>query len=117
MNPKRRAVVLAVLLLHTVFSAGQEPAEKIRREAAKALEKNSRVTVELFDGRKLQGYVTETATKHFVVAGEGRSAQIAYGDVKKLKHHGTPERRRALVALAVVGGLIGLTLAAAAGTR
>ncbi len=107
---KRNATLLVLLLLQSVLSPAQQSPEKVRREATKALEKNSRVTVELRDGRKQQGQVSETAAEYFVLLSDGRSSEVRYDAVQKLKRHGTSERKRALVAIGVTAGILGLLI-------
>ncbi len=123
MRSKTIAVVMMLVVLNTSFSLAQSRPEdaggaaKLKREVTKAFDKNARITVELRDGRKLQGSVMEIAEHEFVLVSDGSSLRLAYSDLARVKRHGSAARKRALVAAGALAGMFGLAIAAAAGTR
>ena len=97
-----------------VYANSQD--EKQARSAAKVKQKiselgtgkNARVEVQLKDGTKLKGYVSEIKDDSFVVIGSesGAVTPIAYSQVKRLKGRGLSTGAKILVWLGVTAGVL-----------
>jgi hypothetical protein len=85
--------ILACLLVFTLAcpklwadpGPDQKHTDAIKKRAAECVEKQRRVVVETFDGRRLQGAISEAEADSFVVSFGSRSTTLAYTDVMKIK--------------------------------
>ena len=91
---KKLCALSLSLLIFTAASArptqaaqSDDHAAKVKAQVARlGAGDRARVKVELLDGAKLEGRVTETADQHFVVTTEtGAPTRVEYAQVKKLK--------------------------------
>jgi hypothetical protein len=117
--------LLSVLILH-VFSfaplASETPKEKAQKALMAAQVKagiaelgtgvSARVRVLLNDKTRYEGYVTEIADDHFVVADAktGATAPIAYSEVKGIKGHNLSSGAKIGIGVAVAAA-IGIAIA------
>jgi len=95
----------------------QKHIEKIRQKASQSLDNGSYVSVETYDNRKLGGTITQAAQDDFVLTSAAGTTTLSYSDVKKIKAPMDAHKRGVIVTLAVLGGLFGTVLAAAAHDR
>ena len=117
--------LLSVLILHVFTSAplaSETPKEKARKEllaaqvkagiAALGTGESARVRVVLNDKTKYDGYITEIAADHFVVA-DARTratAPIFYTEVKGIKGHNLSNGAKIGIGVAVAAA-IGIAIA------
>jgi hypothetical protein len=95
--------------VYAMPSPDQKHIDKIKKKVSSCLEKGSRVSVETFDNRKLQGSISEADVDTFVLTNESRSATLAYDEIKKIKSPLDRHTKGAIIAAIVLGGLFGLT--------
>ena len=87
----------------------QKHIDEIKKKVNACIEKGSRVSMETYDDRKLQGKISEAGVDTFVLTNEGRSTTLAYTEIKKIKSPLDQRTKRAIALAIVTGGLIGLT--------
>ena len=110
-------VPLAVLLLFNGFVLAQH-GKYSNEEAAKRTEKvhqkvvkigtgdNAKVDVELFDGKKYSGYISENADKSFVVMdAKNNPTAIKYSDVERLDRITKMGNRQKYIWIGVFSGV------------
>ena len=116
---RRKSVLVTVAALSFLFpvlAGGQvgtvSEVEKIRAAAnTHHASRNTKVSVELKDGRSYKGRVTEVEGEHFVLldAEAGREVRIRYDSVSKLRKRGMSKAAKTAIwvgAAAGVGALI-----------
>lgn len=115
--------LLASLLIFTVAGQSlwaaapdQKHIEKIRNKVSQCID-GRHVFVETYDNHKVAGTIIRAAQDDFVLINADSTVTLNYSDVKKIKSPMDPRRRSAIVALAVLGGLFGTLLVAAANDR
>ena len=87
----------------------QKHINKIKKKVNKCIEKGSRVSMETYDDRKLQGKISEAGVDTFVLTNEGRSTTLGYAEIKKIKSPLDQRTKNVIVTAIVLGGLFGLT--------
>lgn len=123
------SLLLSLVILH-VFSyaplASETPKEKAKKALLAAQVKagiaelgtgvSARVRIVLYDKTKYDGYVTEIAADHFVVADAktGATAPIAYSEVKGVKGHNLSTGAKIGIGVAIAAA-IGIAIAIIAG--
>lgn len=95
----------------------QKHLEKVRDKVSQCLESGRHVSIETYDGRKFAGTISQAGADDFVLASVAGSTMFLYSDVKKIKSPMDPHKRGVIVSIAVLGGLLGTTLVAAAHDR
>lgn len=90
---------------------------KIRNKVSECMDDGRHVAVETLDHRKFAGTITQASLDDFVLASSAGTTTISYSDVKKIKAPMDPQKRSVIVSLAVLGGLFGTLIAAAAHDR
>jgi hypothetical protein len=116
----RIARVLIFMLAGQSVWAGtpdQKHIEKVRKQVSQRLDDGRHVSVETTDNRKFAGTITQAGLDDFVLTNASGTVTLNYNDVRKIKSPMDPHRRGAIVALAVLGGLSGFLIAAAAGDK
>ena len=90
----------------------QQHIEAVRKKVARCVDRHRRVTVETFDGRRLQGAVSEAGTDDFVLVYGVRATTVSYGEVKKIKWPSPVWRQAEAVAIAagVTAAIFGLVV-------
>lgn len=88
----------------------QKHIEKMKKKVAKCVEEPRRVSIETYDGRRLQGSISAADADTFVLTNSSRSSTLAYADVKKIKWPSSTAHYVMAVAgaAAVAGALYGL---------
>lgn len=102
-------MVLIGLVSNLMVFAGtgktrQDQTQKVKAKIAKlGTGSDVRVTVKLKDGRKINGYVSETKSDNFILLDfkTGNATEIKYADVKQVKRNRRPSNREGFV-LAVI---------------
>jgi hypothetical protein len=108
---------LVVALIVFALTAGQlfaasapdpKHIETIKKKVSSCLENSRHVTIETYDGRKLQGSVSEADADSFVLTFHNNSTTLSYADVKRIKWPSPISKtgQAVIVASAVVGGLL-----------
>ena len=126
---KLTSFLMSALLLHA-FSLAPSASETPKERAEKTLlarqvkagvaelgtGASARVRVVLYDKTKYDGYVTEIADDHFVVADArtGATAPIAYAEVKGIKGNNLSKGAKIGIGVAVAAAL-GIVVAVATG--
>ena len=99
------------MLLASGVRASQAPDQKhieaIKRKVASCLENSRHVTIQTFDGRELQGSISEAGADSFVLSFHGNSTTLNYAEVKGVKWPSPVSRamKTVIVVAAVTGGL------------
>ncbi len=117
---KMVAVAIALALASSgalAQTAVEKQAAKMHAKLEKIFSDGTRAKLELQDGRKVQGVITELDADTFVLGSDGRSETYRYAEVKKVGRIGPSPNTRMWVALGMVGGLLGLAFLAASQTR
>jgi hypothetical protein len=116
--------LLASLLIFTVAGQSlwaaapdQKHIEKIRNKVSQCIDDGRHVSVETYDNHKVAGTIIRATQDDFVLINADSTVTLNYSDVKKIKSPMDPRRHSAIVALAVLGGLFGTLLVAAANDR
>ncbi|HYL93277.1 MAG TPA: hypothetical protein VEW69_08985 [Alphaproteobacteria bacterium] len=95
----------------------QKHLENVRKKVSQCLDSGRRVSIETYDNRKFAGDISQAGAEDFVLASIAGSTTLRYSDVKKIKSPMDPHKRGVIVTLAVLGGLLAGTLAAAVNDR
>lgn len=95
----------------------QKHIEKIRNKVSQCIDDGRHVSVETYDNHKVAGTIIRAAQDDFVLINADSTVTLSYSSVKKIKSPMDPRRRSAIVALVVLGGLMGTVVAAAANDR
>lgn len=111
---KKIIVMLLIVMVSNfaVFALGskkQDDAAKVRAEIAKlGIGRDAKVTVQLKDGKKIKGYVSETKADSFVVTDSKTLSQteVQYSDVSKVKGQNIPAGASIAIAVGVAVGII-----------
>ena len=76
------------------------------------MDKQRRVVVETYDGRYLQGSVSEAGADDFVRSYGGRVTTLSYADVKKIKWESPVVKQVKLIvpAIVITGAIFGLVV-------
>ena len=112
MKPLIALVLIFGIACPSMYAApgpDQKHIDKIKKKVNACIEKGSRVSMETYDDRKLQGKISEAGVDTFVLTNEGRSTTLAYTEIKKIKSPLDQRTKRAIALAIVTGGLIGLT--------
>lgn len=116
--------VIAVLLMFVLAGQSlwaatpdQKHLEKVRKHVNQRLDDGRHVSVETTDNRKFAGTITQAGPDDFVLSNAAGPTTLSYSDVKKIKSPMDPHKRGAIMSLAVLGGLFGFLIAAAANDR
>lgn len=91
--------------------------EKIRNKVSQCMDDGRHVSVEMLDHRKFAGTIIQAGTNDFLLTNAAGNTTLSYNDVKKIKSPMDPRKKSAIVSLAVLGGLFGTLIAAAANDR
>ncbi len=106
------ALILALPWTALWADAGpdQKHVEKIRQRVAASVQHPRRVSVETYDGRRLQGSIIEAGPDSFTLTNDGRSMNLVYSDVKSIDWRSPVSRQLGgvLIAAMVLGVLVGL---------
>jgi len=112
--------LLACLLIFTLTGprlwARTDPDQtqiaKVRAKVAQCLERHRRVTIATYNGRLLQGSVSEASADAFVLTNNGRSTTLNYADVRKIKWPSAVSKqvKVAIETAAIVGALFGFVV-------
>lgn len=107
-------LILALASPRMWADSGPDPEhiESIKRKVAACVEQHRRVAVETYDGRRLQGTISESGINDFVLNNGTRATTLAYRDVKKIRWP-SPVWKQVKVfaaAAAVAGALFGLVV-------
>jgi hypothetical protein len=95
----------------------QKKVEKIRNKVGRYLDDGRHVSVETTDQRKFAGTITQAGLDDFVLTNASGAVTLHYSDVKKIKAPMDARERSVIVSLAVLGGLFGTLIVAAANDR
>lgn len=87
---------------------------KVHVKLERIFNNGSRARLDMKDGRKIQGVITELDADTFVLASAGHSESYSYAEIKKVGRIGPSPDARKWVALGVLGGLFGFIFWAAA---
>ena len=88
--------------------------EKIRARVSQCMDDGRHVSVETMDHRKFAGTIIQAGTDDFVLTNAAGTTTLSYNEVRKIKSPMNPRKLSAIVTLAVLGGLFGTVIAAAA---
>jgi hypothetical protein len=99
------------------LSPDEKRLEKIRNKVSQCMDDGRHVSVETLDHRKFAGTITQAGLDDFVLASSAGTATISYSDVKKIKSPMDPHKRSVIASIAVLGGLFGTLIVAAAHDR
>jgi hypothetical protein len=91
--------------------------QKIRDKVSQCMDDGRHVSVEMIDHRKFAGTIVQAGADDFVLTNAAGTTTLSYSDVKKIKSPMDPRKKSAIVAFAVLGGLFGTVIAAAANDR
>jgi len=91
--------------------------EKVRNKVNQSMDDGRHVSVETLDHRKFAGTIIQAGTDDFVLSNAAGATRLSYSEVKKVKSPMDSRTRSAIVSLAVLGGLFGTVIAAAANDR
>jgi hypothetical protein len=91
--------------------------QKIRNKVSQCMDDGNHVSVETLDHRKFGGTITQASLDDFVLASSAGTTTISYRDVKKIKAPMDPHKRSVIASIAVLGGLFGTLMIAAAHDR
>jgi hypothetical protein len=91
--------------------------DKIRNKVSQCMDDGRHVSVETLDHRKFAGTITQAGLDDFVLASSAGTTTINYSDVRKLKSPMDPHKRSVIASIAVLGGLFGTLIVAAAHDR
>ena len=91
--------------------------DKVRKKVSQCLDDGRHVAIETYDNRKLAGTITQAAPDDFALTNAAGTTTLSYGEVKKVNAPMDPHKRSIIVSLAVLGGLFGTLLAAAANDK
>src|SRR5215475_9726891 len=114
------AFVLIFVLAGQSLWAGapdEQHVKKIRAKVSQCMDDGRHVSVETLDHRKFAGTIIQAGTDDFVLTNAAGTTTLNYNDVRKIKSPMDPRKRSAIVTLAVLGGLFGTVIAAAANDR
>jgi len=109
---KTIATLLVFALLAAGVGASQTPDQKhidaIKKKVATCLENSRHVTIQTYDGRALQGSISEAGPDTFVLIFQGNSVTLNYADVKSIKWPSPMSSavKTSLLGTAVVAGLL-----------
>jgi hypothetical protein len=119
----KRSLIYALVFALTVTRLSATPApdqqhrdqqhlEAVRKKVARCVDRHRTVAVETFDGRRLQGRVSEAGTDDFVLVYGARATTLSYGEVKKIKWPSPVWRQAQAVAIAagVTAAIFGLVV-------
>ena len=98
-------------------TADEKHVEKIRNKVSRCMDDGNHVSVETLDHRKFAGTITQASLDDFVLASSAGTTTISYSDVKKIKSPMDPHKRSVIASIAVLGGLLGTLIVAAAHDR
>ena len=108
------ALVLFFAVACNSCFAGAQPdqkhIDKVRKQVSDYLEQGTRVSVETYDQRKLQGSISEANSDTFVLTVDGRSTTLNYADVKKIKSPMSRSKKQKIVAAIFTIGFLGTVL-------
>jgi hypothetical protein len=92
---------------------------KVKKKVASCLENHRRVTIETYDDRLLQGFVSEAKADAFILGYNGKSTTLNYADVKKIKSPSEVSKQVKVVlgTAAVLGVIFGLVVLLGVGLR
>jgi hypothetical protein len=91
--------------------------EKVRNKVSQCMDDGRHVSVETLDHRKFAGTITQAGLGDFVLANAAGTTTLSYSDVRNIKAPMDPHKRSVIVSIAVLGGLFGTLIAAAANDR
>lgn len=63
----------------------RSPCRNDKKKIAHSVDVQRRVVVETFDGRRLQGVISEAGADDFMLVYAGRATTLSYSDVRKLR--------------------------------
>jgi hypothetical protein len=92
-------------------SPDQQHIDKIKKQISSSIDHHLRISVETYDGRKLQGLVNEARAENFILGNEGTTTTLNYDQVKKIKSPFPRGKRFAILALVDAGLAAGLIAA------
>lgn len=114
---RKRFICMLIFTLTSlsVWAAGgpdQNQITKVKKKVAACLEHHRRVTIETYDDRLLQGFISEAGTDSFTLGYDGKSTTLDYADVRKIKWPSKVSKQVKLVlgAAAVVGVIFGFVV-------
>ena len=112
-------VMIFVLAGQSLWAGTQDEkrVEKVRNKVSECMDDGRHVSVETLDHRKFAGTIIQAGPDDFVLTNAAGATKLSYIDVKKIKSPMDPRKRTAIVSLAVLGGLFGTVIAAAANDR
>jgi YD repeat-containing protein len=113
MHRKLCALALSLLMFHGAFARpaaaaqGDRRAARVKAEVARlGTGDRARVKIELHDGRKLEGHVTETAEQHLTLTdAAGTPTRLDYTQIKKLKGRNLSTGTKVGIGLGLGAGL------------
>ena len=81
-----RAVVSMALVLALGIQAApdQKHVTQVRRKVESSMQHASRVVIETYDARRLQGSVSEARADSFILTNDGRSTTLTYAEVRRV---------------------------------
>ena len=90
----------------------QQHIEAVKKKVARCVDQPRRVVVETFDGRRLQGAISEARSDDFVLVYGGRATNLSYGEVKKIKWQSPVWKHAQAVAIAagITAAIFGLVV-------
>lgn len=89
----------------------QEHIQKIKKQVSASIDQHERISLETYDGRKLQGFVNESGAEKFVLGNEGTTTSLKYEEVKKIKVPVSRGKRIAILTAINAGIAAGLIAA------
>jgi hypothetical protein len=105
-------VMLAISPAWADSGPDQKHIESIRKKVAHCVDAQRRVVLETYDGRRLQGYISEAQADDFTLAYGGQTTTLTYQDVKKIKWQSAVSKQVKVIVgtAAIVGALYGLVV-------
>ncbi|HEV8490867.1 MAG TPA: hypothetical protein VGR76_01300 [Candidatus Angelobacter sp.] len=114
------AFVLIFVLAGQSLWAGapdEKHLKEIRTRVSQCMDDGRHVSVEMQDHRKFAGTIIQAGADDFVLTNAAGTTILSYNDVRKIKSPMDPRKRSAIISLAVLGGLFGTVIVAAAHDR
>ena len=118
-----KAFIAAVLIFALAGEAlwasapDQKHLDKIRKKVSQCLDDGRHVSIETYDNRKLGGTISQASPDDFALTNAAGTTKLAYSEVRNIKAPMDPHKRSIIVSLAVLGGLFGTLIAAAANDK
>ena len=106
-----RAVVSMALILPLAIQAAPDTKHvaQVRRKIESSMQHASRVVIETYDARRLQGSVSEARVDSFILTNDGRSTTLTYEEVRRV--FASAQVSKPVTAILIGGVVAGVLLA------